>query len=80
MAGFMLCSVRIDKGEVMTAEQRRPLSEFRKRKYVLVAHVYQGKEIPIADSNGMSDPFCVVRCGATFWLFLRCHILFIAAG
>eukprot|EP00658_Telonema_sp_P-2_P027401 TRINITY_DN2115_c0_g1_i3.p1 TRINITY_DN2115_c0_g1~~TRINITY_DN2115_c0_g1_i3.p1 ORF type:complete len:608 (+),score=158.63 TRINITY_DN2115_c0_g1_i3:101-1924(+) len=34
------------------------------QEYMLRAHIFQGKELPSADSNGMSDPFLEIRMGS----------------
>eukprot|EP00656_Telonema_subtile_P051134 TRINITY_DN6814_c0_g1_i3.p1 TRINITY_DN6814_c0_g1~~TRINITY_DN6814_c0_g1_i3.p1 ORF type:complete len:910 (-),score=293.62 TRINITY_DN6814_c0_g1_i3:1309-4038(-) len=34
------------------------------QEYLLRAHIFQGKELPSADDNGMSDPFLEIRMGS----------------
>ena len=43
--------------EVVQAIQTRP--------YRLRVYVYQAQGLPVADADGGSDPYCVVRCGNT---------------
>jgi hypothetical protein len=43
--------------EVVQAIQTRP--------YLLRVYVYQAQGLPVADADGGSDPYCVVRCGNT---------------
>lgn len=33
------------------------------RLYQLRAHIYQARNLPVAEDNGSSTPFCTVRCG-----------------
>ncbi len=35
------------------------------RPYRLRVYVYQAQDIPVADADGGSDPFCVIRCGTS---------------
>ncbi|KAI9909986.1 hypothetical protein PsorP6_010790 [Peronosclerospora sorghi] len=46
-----------------TAWDRRDLSIVNQRvPYQLRVHLYQGRELPPADANGLLDPFVVVKC------------------
>lgn len=35
------------------------------KKFQLRAHIYQGRNLPVADDNGLSDPYVVVVVGTT---------------
>jgi len=43
--------------------QRQQIAKPSLEKYQLRAYIYQGKELPSADSEGSSDPYCIVRIG-----------------
>jgi hypothetical protein len=43
--------------------QRQQIAQPKVEKYHLRAHIYQGKELPSGDSEGSSDPYCIVRIG-----------------
>ncbi|KAG7389144.1 hypothetical protein PHYBOEH_007572 [Phytophthora boehmeriae] len=46
-----------------TAWDRSDLDAVNKRiPYQLRVHIYQGRRLPAADSNGLLDPFLIVRC------------------
>ncbi|ETO84330.1 hypothetical protein F444_01744 [Phytophthora nicotianae P1976] len=48
---------------MQTAWDRSDLDAVNKRiPYQLRVHIYQGRRLPPADSNGLLDPFLVVRC------------------
>eukprot|EP00003_Mantamonas_plastica_P023874 TRINITY_DN4363_c0_g1_i1.p1 TRINITY_DN4363_c0_g1~~TRINITY_DN4363_c0_g1_i1.p1 ORF type:complete len:910 (+),score=331.98 TRINITY_DN4363_c0_g1_i1:865-3594(+) len=60
--GFLLCNLNFGKKK----ECKVPRPAIKKpelKKYLLRAHMYQGKHLPVADSTGVSDPYCVVQCG-----------------
>lgn len=42
---------------------RQPIAKPQFTKYVVRAHIYQGRELPSGDKEGSSDPYCVVRVG-----------------
>ncbi|KAF4323979.1 hypothetical protein BBO99_00002154 [Phytophthora kernoviae] len=48
---------------MQTAWDRSDLDAVNKRiPYQLRVHIYQGRRLPPADSNGLLDPFLIVRC------------------
>ncbi|KAE8903430.1 hypothetical protein PF005_g14426 [Phytophthora fragariae] len=48
---------------MQTAWDRSELDAVNKRiPYQLRVHIYQGRRLPPADSNGLLDPFLVIRC------------------
>jgi hypothetical protein len=46
-----------------TFAARTTLAKPTLKKYVLRAHIYQGRELPASDAEGTSDPYVVVRIG-----------------
>ncbi|GMF14931.1 unnamed protein product [Phytophthora fragariaefolia] len=48
---------------MQTSWDRSDLDDVNKRiPYQLRVHIYQGRRLPPADSNGLLDPFLVIRC------------------
>jgi Ca2+-dependent lipid-binding protein len=59
--GFMQFKIQMGlSNELPTRDQ---VVKPKLKKFQLRAHIYQGRELPAADDNGVSDPFCVVRVG-----------------
>lgn len=42
-------------------EERPRMVSYEMERYELRAHIYQGRNLPAADSNGLSDPYCKVK-------------------
>ncbi|KAJ3432654.1 c2 calcium-dependent membrane targeting [Anaeramoeba flamelloides] len=61
--GFLLSKLEIGKRQEAQRYPRSKLIKPRQTKYELRAHIFQGKQLPPADKNGLSDPYCRVRIG-----------------
>ncbi|KAJ6247531.1 c2 calcium-dependent membrane targeting [Anaeramoeba flamelloides] len=61
--GFI--AYRLDIGQKRQADQvkRQKMIEQKLKKYELRMHIYQGRNLPPADKNGLSDPYCRIRIG-----------------
>jgi len=60
--GFLQYRLQFGEKEKLPKQLMFPATSYQD--YMLRAHIYQGKELPSADDNGMSDPFLEIRMGS----------------
>eukprot|EP00741_Cyanophora_paradoxa_P022431 tig00021489_g21657.t1 len=58
--GFLFFQCQLNTAERMDLA-RSILPKPKYRPYEIRAHIFQGRQLPAADDNGASDPYCVVR-------------------
>ncbi|KAJ3431796.1 c2 calcium-dependent membrane targeting [Anaeramoeba flamelloides] len=63
LPGFLLFSMEVGKFSTIGNKRRKEMIELKLSKYQLRMHLYQGRNLPAADNNGLSDPYCMLRVG-----------------
>eukprot|EP00742_Colponemidia_sp_Colp-10_P006543 GILJ01007013.1.p1 GENE.GILJ01007013.1~~GILJ01007013.1.p1 ORF type:complete len:1298 (-),score=199.01 GILJ01007013.1:115-4008(-) len=58
VVGYVLFSMEL--GEASTGKMRPSRKKIKKAEYQLRAHIFEGRGLPAADTNGLSDPYVVV--------------------
>ncbi|KAJ3448836.1 c2 calcium-dependent membrane targeting [Anaeramoeba flamelloides] len=61
--GFLAYRLDIGKKRECDRKKRQKMVEQKLKKYELRMHLYQGRNLPPADKNGLSDPYCKIRIG-----------------
>ena len=61
--GFVLLKINLSNTQPPVSTDTSVSVNLEKRMYKLVSYVYQGRGLPSADSNGLSDPFLNIHMG-----------------